>query len=400
MVSASETVQDATAVAIKTQLEATAKGQGRRDVRSLPPNLNHWYALARSSAVADAPVAVEIWGQAIALYRDGSGKVHALEDRCPHRQVKLSHGAVVGQNLECAYHAWQFDAQGHCVEVPYLEQSQKLPACKIRSYPVREQDGFIWVWPGEIERLEAEDLGAEATLPVPLAISEWDHLNYIATVSTIDCEAHFSFLIENLMDMYHGHLHRGFQAWASAALETLEETPERVDALYTAESYYKIDKIWSVSQLFIPALRRLHPEPLRVTYDYPNWTSSLGDDFRILCLFVPVSPTRTRAHLIHFVSLNAFWRLHKLPVKFRRFVKDSLFGAAQKMLDGLVREDVVMLEEEQAAYLAQPNRRAYELNRACLAVQRLIIAQAAAQTQFTQPGSAADCSARTEHSEQ
>ncbi len=376
MTAASDRFNSAASVALNAQVDVAASS-GHKDVRSLPPNLNHWYALARSRAVAEKPLAVEIWGQAIVLYRDGDGDIHALEDRCPHRQVKLSHGAVVGQNLECAYHAWQFDSQGHCAEVPYLEKNQKLPACKIRSYPTREQDGFIWVWPGDVALMQADDAGdVEAT--APLEIPEWDHLNYIATVSTIDCEAHFSFLIENLMDMYHGHLHRGFQAWASAALETLEETPHQVDALYTAESYYKIDKIWSISQLFFPALRRLHPEPLRVTYDYPNWTSSLGDDFRILCLFVPISPTQTKAHLIHFVSLNAFWRLHKLPVKFRRFVKDSLFGAAQKMLDGLVREDVVMLEEEQAAYLAQPHRRPYELNRACLAVQRLIVAQALA----------------------
>ncbi|NJN29057.1 MAG: aromatic ring-hydroxylating dioxygenase subunit alpha [Synechococcales cyanobacterium RM1_1_8] len=379
MTAASDTITNATAVAIEAQRESTA--QGRQDVRNLPPNLNHWYALARSSAVGDTPLAVEIWGMAIALYRDDQNQVHALEDRCPHRQVKLSHGAVVGQNLECAYHAWQFDAQGNCAEVPYLEANQKLPSCKIRSYPVREQDGFIWVWPGDRALLDApveipENAQANAKAPVPLAIPEWDHLNYIATVSTIDCEAHFSFLIENLMDMYHGHLHRGFQAWASASLETLEETPDKVDALYTAESYYKIDKIWSISQLFFPALRQLHPEPLRVTYAYPNWTSSLGDDFRIICLFVPISPTHTRAHLIHFVSLNAFWRLHKLPLRFRRFIKDSLFGAAQKMLDGLVGEDVVMLEEEQAAYLGQPDRRPYELNRACLAVQRLIANQA------------------------
>ncbi len=384
MTAASEAITNATAVVSKAGREVATQSQGRKDVRSLPPNLNHWYGLARSSAVAGDPLAVEIWGEAIALYRDADGIIHALEDRCPHRQVKLSHGAVVGQNLECAYHAWQFDAEGNCAEVPYLEPNQKLPACKLRSYPVCEQDGFIWVWPGDAALLDAHnEIDVEATIPAPLAIPEWNHLNYIATVSTIDCEAHFSFLIENLMDMYHGHLHRGFQAWASAALETLEETPDKVDALYTAESYYKIDKIWSISQLFFPALRRLHPEPLRVTYDYPNWTSSLGDDFRIICLFVPISSTHTRAHLLHFVSLNAFWRLHKLPVKFRRFVKDSLFGAAQKMLDGLVREDVVMLEEEQAAYLAQPDRRAYELNRACLAVQRLIIVQAdSASTTF------------------
>ena len=57
---------------------------------------------------------------------------------------------------------------------------------------------------------------------------------------------------------------------------------------------------------------------------------------------------------------------------FRRFVKDSLFGAAQKLLDGLVRQDVQMIEEEQQAYLQNPQRRGYELNRALVSVQGLM----------------------------
>ena len=91
----------------------------------------------------------------------------------------------------------------------------------------------------------------------------------------------------------------------------------------------------------------------------------------------PVSEAATRAYLVHFTSLNAFWRLHKLPVLFRRLVKDSLFGSAQKLLDSLVLQDVKMIEEEQQAYLANPQRRGCELNRALVSVQRLIRNQAA-----------------------
>jgi phenylpropionate dioxygenase-like ring-hydroxylating dioxygenase large terminal subunit len=317
--------------------------------------------------VTNQPLALTLWHQPIVLYRDSQGKVQALEDRCPHRQVKLSHGQVIGDHLECAYHGWQFDATGACATVPYLAERQKLPTCRLRSYPVCEQDGFVWVFPG----------GAELAPATPLAgIPEWDHLNYIATVSVIDCQAHFSFLIENLMDMYHGHLHQGYQAWASASLDKIEATGDRVDAHYTAQSYYKIDRIWSISQLFFPALRRLHPEPLQVSYVYPNWVSTLGEDFKIYCLFAPISSSHTRAHLIHFTSLNAFWRLHKLPIAFRRWIKNRLFGAAQAMLDGLVREDVVMLEEEQQSYGQHPERRAYELNPTLLQVQKLIREQA------------------------
>lgn len=349
--------------AVSTHLSASSPAL--RDVRQMGINPNHWYAVARSREVNDRPLPITVWQQPIVLYRDTQGQVHALADRCPHRFVKLSRGQVVGDAIECAYHGWQINAQGHCVTVPYLETNQKLPTCRVKSYPVQEQDGFIWVFPGDSHM---------ATQISPLSIPEWDHLNYIATVSVIDCQAHYSFLIENLMDMYHGHLHQDFQAWTDAKLQTLTETGDRVDAVYQAQSYYRIDKIWSISQLFIPQLRQLHPEPLTVSYVYPNWASTLGDDFKIYCLFCPIDPTHTRAYLIHFTSLNAFPRLHKLSVAFRRFVKQRLFGSAQRLLDGLVRQDVIMLEDEQCAYLSQPER-PHELNRALVSVQRLIQTQ-------------------------
>jgi phenylpropionate dioxygenase-like ring-hydroxylating dioxygenase large terminal subunit len=339
----------------------------RPDIRQLAINLNHWYVVARSTEISQTPIAITLWHRAIVLYRDSQAQVHALDDRCPHRQVKLSSGKVRGDALECVYHGWQFDGSGHCVAVPYLADNQKLPTCTIHSYPIREQDGFIWLFPGDLDWAEQVQ---------PIAIPEWDHLNYIATVSRLECNAHYSFLIENLMDMYHGHLHADYQAWANPRLDQLENTNDRIDAHYQAQSYYKIDKIWSIAQLFIPTLRRLHPEPLHVSYVYPHWMSTLGNDFKIYCLLCPVDQTQTHAYLIHFTSLNAFHRLHKLPLALRRFVKNRLFGSAQKLLDGLVRQDVQLLEQEQQAYLQHPNRRNYELNPAIGSVQQLMQQQA------------------------
>lgn len=338
-----------------------------RDVRSLGIGFSHWYVVARSAEVQQQPLGVTLWHQGIVLFRDATGQIHALEDRCPHRQVKLSHGKVVGDRLECAYHGWCFNGAGECVAVPYLTERQKLPSCRLRRYPVIEQDGFVWVFPGD---------AAQAQMVQPMGLPEWDHLNYIATVSVIEGKAHYSFLMENLMDMYHGHLHQDYQAWADPVLQHLQETNDRVDAHYQAQSYYKIDRIWSISQLFFPALRQLHPEPLDVSYIYPHWRATLGSDFKIYCLVCPISETATKAYLIHFTSLEAFDKLHKLPVGFRRFLKNRLFGSAQRILDGLVQQDVQMIEEEQQAYLNNPKQHGTELNRTIASVQRLIQKQA------------------------
>jgi renierapurpurin 18,18'-hydroxylase len=339
------------------------------DVRQAGINLNHWYAVALAHEVTNKPIGVTLWQQNIVLYRDSQGHIQALDDRCPHRHVKLSRGAVVGNNLECAYHGWQIGSTGRCTHIPYLEANQKIPSGCIQQYPVLEQDGFIWVFPGEVEVLQSHALQ-------PMRLPEWEHLNYIGSVAKLDAQAHFSYLIENLMDMYHGHLHDNFQAWASAELQAIAETEARVDAHYTAQSYYRIDKIWSVLQLFVPAMRHLHSEPLDVSYVYPHWAARLGKDFRIYCLFCPVSTTQTRAYLVHFTSLEAFPDLHKTPIAIRRFFKNSFFNSAKWLLQGLIDQDVPMIEDEQRAYLSHPERRPHELNRALVSVQRLIQHQA------------------------
>jgi phenylpropionate dioxygenase-like ring-hydroxylating dioxygenase large terminal subunit len=168
-------------------------------------------------------------------------------------------------------------------------------------------------------------------------------------------------------------LHRDWQPWAEAVLADFQEGDRRLDAFYQAQCYFKIDKIWSISQLFFPAFRKLHPEPLNVSYIYPHWQSSLGADFKIYCLLCPVGETETKAYLIHFTSLEAFKRLHKLPVWFRRFIKNSFFNSARMLLDGLVREDVKAIEDEQRAYLESPTRGGYELNPVVGKVQKLML---------------------------
>ncbi len=335
-------------------------------VREAPINPNHWYAVALANRVSVSPVAVELWRQPLVLFRDSGGTIHALEDRCPHRFVKLSRGRVVNDQLECAYHGWCIDRGGKCTHIPYLEPDQALPTRNIKVYPVLEQDGFIWVFPGDANLAPKTD-----RFPLP----EWHDLNYICSVTEFTVGCHFSFLIENLMDMYHGHLHDNLQAWAEPKLRTIGGDENQVTATYDAQSYYRVDRIWSVSQLFFPALRQLHPEVLQVSYNYPHWRASLGDDFRICCLFAPIDRSNTRAFLLHFTSLERFSNLHKLPHWFRLGIKNLFYNSAKYLLDNLVKQDMLMLNDEQHAYDRCP-KTPLEINRALIAVQKLIETQA------------------------
>ena len=59
-------------------------------LRQLGLSPNHWYVVAQGTEFTDQTLAVTFWHQPIVLYRGSAGQIHAIEDRCPHRQVKLS----------------------------------------------------------------------------------------------------------------------------------------------------------------------------------------------------------------------------------------------------------------------------------------------------------------------
>ena len=107
---------------------------------------NAWYVAGWGSEVERAPFERTILNEPIVMYRTQAGTVVALEDRCCHRSLPLSMGKVIGDELQCGYHGLTFDAGGTCVHVP--GQSQIPPGAQIKSYPVTEKWGWIWLWMG------------------------------------------------------------------------------------------------------------------------------------------------------------------------------------------------------------------------------------------------------------
>src|SRR5271156_4145616 len=76
----------------------------RQKARAAGLDPNYWYAVEQSSRLRPGQVLETMfWGRSIAVYRgapvDGVGQVHALENRCAHRSIKLSEGKVEGCRL-------------------------------------------------------------------------------------------------------------------------------------------------------------------------------------------------------------------------------------------------------------------------------------------------------------
>ena len=139
---------------------------------------NSWYVAAIDREVARAPLARTLLDRPVVLYRREDGTPVALEDRCCHRHLPLSHGAVEGDHIRCGYHGLLFDAEGACIEVP--GQSAIPPGGSVRSYPLAEKYGWVWIWMGNPARADTslipdwwwmDDPGWARAMPDPLHIA-------------------------------------------------------------------------------------------------------------------------------------------------------------------------------------------------------------------------------------
>jgi 3-ketosteroid 9alpha-monooxygenase subunit A len=105
-----------------------------------------WFVVAWSTDLeAGAVKALSYFGVELVLYRADDGQPHVLDAYCPHLGAHLGIGGTVkGECIECPFHAWQFNGEGQCTEIPY---ASKIPAlAKTGSWPVVERNGAIFVW--------------------------------------------------------------------------------------------------------------------------------------------------------------------------------------------------------------------------------------------------------------
>ncbi len=110
-----------------------------------------WYMPALSSSLKPGQMRREmLLGEPVLLGRMRDGAVFAMRDICPHRAAPLSAGKILSENtVECPYHGWRFPPRrGVHGAIPSLVEGQDIDPEKIRvrSYPVAEQDGLIWVY--------------------------------------------------------------------------------------------------------------------------------------------------------------------------------------------------------------------------------------------------------------
>lgn len=168
---------------------------------------NVWYVgLPSADLGINKMKSLVIMKEPIVFYRDSKGKASALRDICPHRGIPLSYGRVVNDQVECPYHGWKFDCSGTCTDIPSMvpEQNFDPTKIKVRSYPVHEAQGLIWVFIGErgVEPTDAPKIPVMKAFPNDVK----PKLTYI-----VNFPCHVDHAVIGLMDPAHGpYVHKSW----------------------------------------------------------------------------------------------------------------------------------------------------------------------------------------------
>ncbi|MBK5267955.1 MAG: aromatic ring-hydroxylating dioxygenase subunit alpha [Acidimicrobiia bacterium] len=167
---------------------------------------NCWYAAGFSTEFeVGKPSGHTIADRPMVAWRSEDGEVGIFDARCAHKRFPLWDGKILeGDILQCPYHGFAYDLTGQCVDIPALrDRSDRLPErARIYKYPSVEQDGLVWVWPG--------DPAASTRVTPPrtpeIASDSWETGN----TEPMPVAAAARLLIENLLDLTHFYpLHSG-----------------------------------------------------------------------------------------------------------------------------------------------------------------------------------------------
>jgi len=109
-----------------------------------------WYAVSYSDELPAGELkSVRYLSREMVVWRGEDGKARVLDAYCRHLGAHMGHGGrVAGNNLECPFHAWEYDGTGAVVRIPYarnIPPHAKRAGC-VKGWPVVERNGFVWIW--------------------------------------------------------------------------------------------------------------------------------------------------------------------------------------------------------------------------------------------------------------
>ncbi|WP_374088992.1 Rieske 2Fe-2S domain-containing protein [Methylomicrobium lacus] len=328
----------------------------RQKARAAGMDPDRWYVVEYDGAVKKGQVKeVIFWNTPIALYRGEDGELAAMQNRCAHRQLKLSQGAVDKCSLRCAYHGWAYNREGWLEDYSHDSFGKPLIKKRLRTYPVQVRYGLIWLFPGDSE------LAAEHKIP---EIPELTGNNTWASFAVdYTWQTHHSMVMENICDFSHAFLHRKYKPFIDAKLTHHEADDDRVYLTY--DTYMAGGRI---SGLFVDR-NRVNTRLIELCYEYPYQWTNTGDSIKNWSFMLPINERTTRVFfLFYFDALT----IPLLSIKTPKWLTQMVLNIAKLLVfRPILDQDGVALEAEMLSYESYWNAPPIELNPVVPMFQRL-----------------------------
>ena len=109
-----------------------------------------WFPMGWSHGlVAGEHRALKYFDRDLVMWRAGCGTVAVQDAFCLHLGAHRGVGGkVVGDDLMCPWHGWEWDTDGRNSRIPYSREGCKKQL-RVRNFPVREWCGLILAWYSE-----------------------------------------------------------------------------------------------------------------------------------------------------------------------------------------------------------------------------------------------------------
>ncbi len=250
---------------------------------------NLWYPICPSDFITDKPQALRRLGLRLAVWRDGTGQVHALEDHCPHRGAPLSQGVNLGDRLACPYHGIEVRCDGMVTKVP------ASPGCALeskratKSFHIQEVAGAVWLF-NSTEYVEAPPA---LTLPPELL----DDTAYARFMCYAEWKGDYRYVIDNVLDPMHGtFLHKQSHSMSEGDVHAKFEIRETKHGFFFEKAGQRdVNFDWT-------EWADTGTHWMRLEIPYPK-TGGPGGSFIIIGSYTPITPT---------LSAVFFWRVRRV----------------------------------------------------------------------------------------
>ena len=162
-----------------------------------------WHVLGPAEMFLDGkPHDIDIFGTKLVAFKGKSGQVSILDGWCPHMGAALGTGTVIGDNVSCPFHGWQWGPDGRCAKIPF--SSRIPPRARVKSWPTAVVSGQLFVYNDP----EGNAPPPEVSIP---AIDAYDRgectpWNWVQEVIPTNCRE----LIDNVSDNTHFYYVHGW----------------------------------------------------------------------------------------------------------------------------------------------------------------------------------------------